>query len=46
MKIRDNFAEDGSRDPGVTIEGYTRIGEWVTYQIRGLNEPNKDGSSG
>lgn len=41
----DSFAEDGPGDPGVTFAGCTRMGEWVAYQIRGLTEPNEDGSA-
>lgn len=33
-----DFAANGRRIPGFTMEGYKRIGEWVAYQIKGLSE--------
>lgn len=35
-----DFAANGLRTPGVTMEGYEIIGEWVTYQIKGHFELN------
>lgn len=29
---REDFAEDGPRVSGVTMEGYKRAGEWVTIK--------------